>query len=66
MIIIQGPSLAMPKLEFCTCLRIWHGIPFIPENPPLLCAWYIDPYGDHLIGCSYDPYRIRRHDALSK
>ena len=60
------PSLAMPKLEFCTYLRICLGIPFIPEHPPLLCACsrYIDPYGDHLIGCSYDPYRIRRHDAL--
>ncbi len=28
------------------------------------CSNIIDRYGDHLLGCSHGPYRIRRHDSL--
>jgi len=26
---------------------------------------FIDSFGDHLLGCSHGPMRIRRHDALA-
>ena len=63
---IPSLGLTMPKSEFSSCLRLWLGISFIPVNFSLLCVCskYIDPYGDHLIGCSHGPYRIRYHNAL--
>ena len=49
--------------EFNIALQIWLGIPLIPS---LICpcTQFIDQYGDHLLGCSCGPYRIRKHDAL--
>ena len=52
--------------EFNIALRICLGIPLIPPSSSLICpcTQCIDQYGDHLLGCSCGPYRIRRHDAL--
>ena len=35
-------------------------------NPPLHCPCgsFVDPYGDHLLGCGQGPLQIQRHNAL--
>lgn len=60
-------GLAMTPTEFIVAVRIWLGLPSFPSQPsPLLCrcGQFVDPTGDHLLGCGHGPYRIRRHDAL--
>ena len=65
---IPNPSLglAMPVTEFVVAVRIWLGIPLFPTAQLCSCSSLIDSYGDHLLGCSYGPLRIRRHDALTR
>ena len=59
-------GLTLPPAEFVVALRLWLGIPVLPEEDPTLCSYHqlIDCFGDHLIGCSHGPLRIRRHNAL--
>ena len=59
-------GLSIPFCEFSIATRIWLGIPSFQSSPPLLCQCgsFIDLCGDHLLGCSHGPLRIRRHDAL--
>ena len=59
-------GLALPPAEFVVALRLWLGIPVFPEADLTLwsCHQLIDRFGDHLIGCSHGPLRIRRHNAL--
>ena len=59
-------GLSIPSCEFSIATRIWLGIPSFQSSPPLLCQCgsFIDPCGDHFLGCSHGPLRIRRHDAL--
>ena len=47
-------------------LRLWLGIPVFSGADPTLCNCHqlIDRFGDHLIGCSHGPLRIRRHNSL--
>ena len=56
----------MPAAEFLVALKVWLGIPLNPLSSPVVCPCsnIIDRYGDHLLGCSHGPYRIRRHNAL--
>ena len=63
---IPSLGLSMPPNEFPLAVRIWLGIPSFPSTPALLCPCgsVIDPNGDHLLGCSHGPFRIRRHDAI--
>jgi len=56
----------MPVTEFVVAVRIWLGIPLFPTAQLCSCSSSIDSYGDHLLGCSYGPLRIRRHDALTR
>ena len=65
---IPNPSLglAMPVTEFVVAVHIWLGIPLFPTVQLCSCSSSIDSYGDHLLGCSYGPLRIRRHDALTR
>ena len=55
-------GLALPPAEFVVALRLWLGIPVFSEADPALCSCH--QLGDHLIGCSHGPLRIRRHNAL--
>ena len=57
-------GLAIPGPEFVIGLRIWLGVSLFPLSPLCTCLSTIDNYGDHLLGCSQGPMRIRRHDAL--
>ena len=59
---IPSLGLDIPGSEFNIALRIW----LIPPSSSLICpcTQFIDQYGDHLLGCSCGPYRIRRHNAL--
>jgi len=57
-------GLAIPGPEFVVGLRIWLGVSLFPLSPLCTCLSTIDNFGDHLLGCSQGPMRIRRHDAL--
>ena len=63
---IPSLGLAMSKPElFITATQFWLGLPLLPTASPLCsCQNFLDPYGDHILGCSHGPYRIKRHDAL--
>jgi len=58
-------GLAIPGPEFVVDLRLWLGVTIFPESPLCACLSSIDSFGDHLLGCSHGPMRIRRHDALA-
>ena len=64
---IPNPSLglAMPVTEFVVAVHIWLGIPLFPTVQLCSCSSSIDSYGDHLLDCSYCPFLICRHDALT-
>ena len=57
-------GLAIPGPEFVIGLHIWLGVSLFPLSPLCTCLSTIDNYGDHLLGCSQGPMRIRQHDAL--
>ena len=57
-------GLAIPGPEFVIGLCIWLGVSLLPLSALCICLSTIDNYGDHLLGCSQGPKRIRRHDAL--
>ena len=57
-------GLAIRGPEFVIGLRIWLGVSLFLLSPLCTCLSTIDNYGDHLLGCSQGPMRIRRHDAL--
>ena len=57
-------GLAIPGPEFIVGLRLWLGVSLFPITPLCTCLSSIDCFGDHLLGCSHGPMRIRRHDAL--
>ena len=57
-------GLAIPGPEFIIGLRIWLGVSLFPLSPLCTCLSTIDNFGDHLLGCSQGPMRIRRHNAL--
>ena len=59
-------GLALSGPEFIIASRHWLGIPHLPPSTPLLCPCsnHLDQFGDHILGCSHGPYRIKRHDAL--
>ena len=63
---ISSLGLALSGPEFITASRHWLGIPHLPPSTPLLCPCsnHLDQFGDHILGCSHGPYRIKRHDAL--
>ena len=63
---IPSLGLDIPGSEFNIAFQIWLGILLIPPSSSLICpcTQFIDQYGDHFLGCSCGPYRIRRHDAL--
>ena len=50
--------------EFIVGLHLWLGVSLFPISPLFTCLSSIDCFGDHLLGCSHGPMRIRRHDAL--
>ena len=52
--------------EFVVGLRLWLGVSLFPSSPLCTCLSSIDCFGDHLLGYSHGPNRIRRHDALVK
>ena len=54
-------GLAIPRPEFVIGLRIWLGVSLFPLSPMCTCLTTIDNFGDHLLGCSQGPMRIRRH-----
>jgi len=58
-------GLAIPGPEFVVDLRLWLGVTLFPQSPLCTCLSSIDAFGDHLLGCSHGPMRIRRHDALA-
>ena len=57
------PSYACCKI--CGCCAHWLGVSLFPTVQ--LCTYIssIDPYGDHLLGCSYGPLCNCRHDVLA-
>jgi len=55
----------MPVTEFVVAVRIWLGVPLFPIAQLCTCSSSINSYGDHLLGFSYGPLRIHRHDALT-
>jgi len=57
-------GLVIPGPEFVFGLHIWLGVSLFPLSPLCTCLSTIDNFGDHLLGCSQGPMRIRRHDAL--
>ena len=59
-------GLAIPPAEFVVALHLWLGIPVFSEMDPSACSCHqlVDCFGDHIIGCSHGPLRIRRHNAL--
>ena len=57
-------GLAIPGPEFVIGLRLWLGVTLFPLSPLCTCLSSIDSFGDHLLGCSHGPMRIRRHDTL--
>ena len=59
-------GLALLPAEFVVALHLWLGIPVFSEADPALCSCHqlVDRFGDHLIGCSHGPLRIRRHNTL--
>jgi len=57
-------GLAIPGPEFVVGLRLWLGVSLFPFPPLCICLSSIDCFGDHLLGCSHGPMRIRHHDAL--
>ena len=66
---IPNPNtgLAMPHREFVVSLHIWLGIPLSPADlgsKRCSCGQILDKFGDHLLGCSQNNIRTRRHDAL--
>lgn len=61
---VPSLGLAIPDTEFLTCIRHWLGIPIFHSTVICPCSAPIDPFGDHLLGCSHGPYRVRRHNAL--
>ena len=54
----------MPVTEFVVAVHIWLRIPLFPTAPLCTCSSSIYSYGGHLLGCSYGPLHIHRHDAL--
>ena len=46
------------------CVRLWLGVTLFPLSPLCTCLSSIDSFGDHLLGCSHGPTRIRCHDTL--
>ena len=59
-------GLSMTSSEFSIALRYWLGIPLFRSShlQSCTCRSPLDQHGDHLLGCSQGPLRIRRHDAL--
>ena len=60
--------LIMSKEEFILAVHLWFGcqpFPSPPSSLQCLCGQIIDHFGDHILGCSHGPLRIRWHDALS-
>ena len=41
-----------------------HGIPLFPASARCSCGTVIDGFGDHVLGCSDGPQRIRLHDTI--
>ena len=64
---VPHPSLglAMPVAKFVVAVCIWLGVSLFPIEQLCTCASSIDPNDDHLLGCPYGPFRIRRHDGLA-
>jgi len=56
--------LATPGPELTVGLHLWLGVSLFPPSPLCTCLSSIDCFGDHLLGCSQGPMRIRRHNAL--
>ena len=57
----------MSRHEFVLALRLWLGVPIFPGDPSCqrcVCRQWVDPFGDHVLGCGHGPLRIKRHDAL--
>ena len=44
---------------------IWLGVPLFPTAQLCTCLSSINYHDNHLLGCSYGPLHIRRHDALT-
>ena len=57
-------GLAIPGPEFVIGLRLWLGVTLFPLSSLCTCLSSIDSFGDHLLGCSHGPMRIRLHDTL--
>jgi len=45
-------------------LRLWLGVSLFPFFPLCTCLSSINCFGDHLLGCSHGPMRIRHHNGL--
>jgi len=58
-------GLAISGPEFVVDLHLWLGVTIFPQSPLCTCLSSIDSFGDHLLGCSHGPMRIRHHDALA-
>ena len=59
-------GLVIPGPEFVVGLHLWLGVALFSYFPLCTCLSPIDCFGDHLLGCSHGPMRIRCHDSLVK
>ena len=57
-------GLVIPGPEFVVGLHLWLAVALFPHSPLCTCFSPIDCFGDHLLGCSHGPMRIRCHDSL--
>ena len=63
---IRVPPPCISRQEFVCSLWYWLGIPIFSSTDSVCCSCgsAVDQFGDHLLGCSHGPMRIRRHDVL--